>query len=200
MSVVPECPFEWRRDVYLDIDLPATAERPGLFLLTPDKVTDTYVGWLNDPLINMYLESRFALDTVESTCAFVRTMLDSPENLFLGISGPGTGAHVGNIKLGPINAFHQTAEIGILIGARDAWGKGIGTSAISLLAGLAAEQLSIRKVTAGCYASNVGSQRAFEKAGFVVEGVRPRQVLVPGGEDDLVLMGKCVTGPGQDVG
>ena len=32
-----------------------------LFVLTPDAVSDAYVGWLNDPEINQYLESRFVV-------------------------------------------------------------------------------------------------------------------------------------------
>jgi RimJ/RimL family protein N-acetyltransferase len=45
-------------------------------------------------------------------------------------------------------------------------------------------------VTAGCYASNLGSKRAFEKAGYTIEGIRPRQLLLNGQPEDLVLMGK----------
>jgi ribosomal-protein-alanine N-acetyltransferase len=176
----------------LDVDVPPAFGCAGLFLLTPAHVSSAYVGWLNDPEINQYLESRFVAHTIESTRAFVGSVLDSPDSLFLGIRAPDTGTHVGNIKLGPISAYHRTGDIGLLIGERSAWGKGVGTSAIEGLVRIATEQLSLRKLTAGCYASNIGSRRAFEKAGFLLEGVRPKQFLLNGRSEELVLLGKCL--------
>jgi RimJ/RimL family protein N-acetyltransferase len=163
-----------------------------LFVLRPDDVTDAYVGWLNDGAVNQYLESRFASHTIETTRTFVADQLASPHNLFLGIRLRPTGRHVGNIKIGPINTLHRTAEIGILIGDRTAWGMGVATAAIRAVAEIAERSLALRKITAGCYASNVGSRRAFEKAGFAVEGVRPRQLLLNGEPEDMIVMGKCL--------
>lgn len=173
----------------LPIDIPPRNGEVGLFLLTPDHVSEAYVSWLNDPLTNQYLESRYTIHTAESTRAFVASILGSPNNLLLGIRSPDSHAHVGNIKLGPINETHGSADIGILIGERAAWGKGIATSAITRLADVARTQLGLRKLTAGCYASNVGSKKAFEKAGFEIEGVRKAQFLMAGHPEDLVLLG-----------
>jgi ribosomal-protein-alanine N-acetyltransferase len=168
-----------------------------LFLLTPDDVSEQYVSWLNDHEVNQFLESRFQSHTLASTRAFVAEALASRDNLFLGIrtrpavDSP-SGRHVGNIKLGPINEHHRTSEVGILIGDRAAWGRGVATAAIATLCDISRIQLSLRKVTAGCYAANVGSQRAFEKAGFAVEAVRKQQVLLNGVPEDVVLMGRCL--------
>ena len=172
------------------------AHRPldgvSLFLLTPDLVGDAYVEWLNDPVVNRYLERRFAAHTLDSTREFVRAMYESSDNLLLGIRSAETGGHVGNIKIGPLNRQHGTGEIGILVGERRAWRKGIATAAIRIMCDIARDSLALRKVTAGCYASNVGSQRAFEKAGFEVEGVRKQQLICDGVPEDLVLLGKVL--------
>jgi ribosomal-protein-alanine N-acetyltransferase len=161
-----------------------------LFLLRPEHVTADYVAWLNDPEINQFLESRFERHTIDSTIAFVEGVLDSPDSLLLGIRSRSSGRHVGNIKVGPVNWRHETGDVGILVGDRSAWGKGIATDAIKAMTGIARDLLSLRKVTAGCYASNLGSKRAFEKAGYTIEGIRPRQLLLNGQPEDLVLMGK----------
>lgn len=163
-----------------------------LFVLRPDDVTDAYAAWLNNPAINQYLELRFFPHTVTSTREYVASMLVSPDNLFLGIRSVVLGRHVGNIKLGPVNQHHGTAEIGIVIGDRHAWGRGLATQAIQVIADIARQELKLRKVTAGCYESNVGSKRAFEKAGFVIEGVRPGQVLANGKPEALILMGRLL--------
>ncbi len=178
--------------MYLDFPHISVEESDSLFVLTPEHVTDSYVSWLNAPEINRYLESRFVTHTVESTRAFVALVLASPNSLFLGIKSHQLGRHVGNIKLGPIDPHHETGDIGILIGDKAAWGKGIATSAIEAISEIAGNRLKLRKLTAGCYASNAGSQRAFEKAGFVVEGVRPAQFLLDGVPEDLVLMGRVL--------
>src|SRR5688572_19759364 len=102
------------------------------FLLEPDLVTERYVGWLNDPLINRYLESRYVTHTLESTRDFVAGALANPDALFLGIRQRSTGLHVGNIKV-ELNRRHGLGEIGILIGERAVHGQGIATTAISML-------------------------------------------------------------------
>jgi RimJ/RimL family protein N-acetyltransferase len=184
--------------MYLDLAPFNPGSRIDLFLLTPDHVSEDYVSWLNDDGVNQFLESRFRSHTLASTRAFVAETLASPDSLFLGIRAqltsdePSGRTHVGNIKLGPIDEHHRTGEVGILIGDRAAWGKGVATAAIALLCDIARTQLSLRKITAGCYAANVGSQRAFQKAGFAVEGVRKQQVLMNGVPEDVVLMGRCL--------
>lgn len=162
-----------------------------LFLLEPQHVTPVYVGWLNDPMVNRHLESRFGTHTLESTAAFVAACLESGKDLFLGIRSHALGGrHVGNIKLGPIDSHHGLGEIGILVGEKDAWGRGIASQAIRMLCDIAREQLQLRKVTAGCYASNVGSEKAFVKAGFEIEGRRRAHFIVGGKPEDLVLMAR----------
>lgn len=164
-------------------------ERVELFLLEEADVSPAYVGWLNDPLVNRFLESRFAFHDEASTRAFVGACLADANVLLLGIRNRMLdGRHVGNIKLGPVDRRHGLGEIGVLIGDREAWGSGIATSAISLLCGIAVQQVGLRKLTAGCYASNVGSERAFLKAGFSIEGRRQRHFLFEHGAEDLVLM------------
>jgi ribosomal-protein-alanine N-acetyltransferase len=181
--------------MYLDLASSHQGSRIALFLLTPDHVSEEYVSWLNDGAVNQFLECRFQSNTLDSTRAFVADALASRASLFLGIrahltADDSSGRHVGNIKLSPIDEHHRTGEIGILIGDKAAWGRGVATAAIMLLCDIARSQLALRKVTAGCYAANVGSQRAFEKAGFEVEAVRKQQVLLNGVPEDVVLMGR----------
>lgn len=160
-----------------------------VFLLEPQHVSDSYVAWLNDPEVNRYLESRFERHTLDSTRAFVENCLRNEKTLMLGIRSPRLGGrHVGNIKV-EINPRHGLGEVGILIGEKEVYGQGVGTQAIRLMSGIARDQLGLRRLTAGCYASNAGSERAFTKAGYVVEGVRPGHFLFEGRPENLVLMG-----------
>jgi len=163
-----------------------------LFLLTPEAVSDDYVAWLADPQVNRYLESRFRPQPRAGVEQFVADMLAGEANLLLGIHSRALDGHVGNIKLGPIDRHHGLGEIGIMIGDRAAWGRGVGSAAIRALEAIARNTLGLRKLTAGCYASNLGSKLAFEKAGFVVEGHRKAHYLLDGRPEDGILLGKII--------
>ena len=66
---------------------------------------------------------------------------------------------------------------------------GGAAAAIRPLTGLAFARLGRHELTAGGYGDHVGSVRSFEKAGFVVEGVRPRHFRLDGKWVDLVQLG-----------
>ena len=138
--------------------------------LEMDDVSKSYVGWLNDPEVNGFLESRFLKQTKTTVKKYVSAIKKDKNYLFLAIVIKDGGKHIGNIKLGPINKVHGFAEIGILIGDKSSWGKGYATEAIKLLVNHAFKNLGLRKLTAGCYETNVGSIKAFQKAGFLEEG------------------------------
>jgi RimJ/RimL family protein N-acetyltransferase len=138
--------------------------------LTSENATTEYVEWLNNNEINQYLESRYTKHTIESIEKFISESNESLHEHLFGIFCKKTGKHVGNIKLGPVNIIYKRAEVGLLIGDKDYWGKGIATQAIQIICDYATNELNLHKVEAGCYSDNVGSLKAFEKVGFIVEG------------------------------
>lgn len=157
-----------------------------LFVLQPTDVSLNYVSWLNNPVVNCYLESRFSKHTQDSTRNFVESCLVDPATLFLGIRYL-DGRHIGNIKIA-VNRDHKLGEVGILIGETDVWGKGIASKSISMILEIAKTELGLRKLTAGCYASNLGSQKAFLKAEFHIECHRKDHFLLNDKPEDLILM------------
>lgn len=151
-------------------------------------VNETYYRWMNDPAVIGFLESRFLPNSMERLLEFVDEQR-SKGALFLAIWLTGEDKHIGNIKVGPIDWIHRRAEVGLLIGEKDCWGKGYAAEAIRLVAAHAFRGLNLRRLTAGCYADNLGSIRAFEKAGFAREGVRKAHFFHGGGYVDEVLLG-----------
>ena len=148
----------------------------------------SYVRWLVDPDINRFLESRFQNHSEESLRGYINTMNASSDTLLLGIFLNNDSRHIGNIKLGPVNADHHHAAIGILLGERDCWGKGYATEAIALLSDYAFEILGLHKLIAGYYESNAASGGAFSKVGFIEEGHLKQHCRSDGGWQDSVMM------------
>lgn len=159
--------------------------------LAPDEVTASYLGWLTDSEINRYLEVRFSPPkSIEQLKAFIESTNASDDSLMLGIFLRSVRRHIGNIKLGPIDRHHSVADIGLLVGDKGQWGKGYASIAISLLSDYAFSSLRLAKLTAGCYAENHASSRAFLRAGYVIEGRRLSQWQVGGQRQDGILLGK----------
>jgi RimJ/RimL family protein N-acetyltransferase len=68
-------------------------------------------------------------------------------------------------------------------------GRGIGTEAVRQMVEFAFTRCNLRRVHLQAIASNVGAVRAYEKAGFVVEGHQREHAWVRGSYEDIVLMG-----------
>lgn len=70
-----------------------------------------------------------------------------------------------------------------------AWGQGIATAACNMMTKLAFTELNAHKVSADCYASNVGSYKTLEKSGFVPEGRQQDYYKLEQGFDDKLYYG-----------
>lgn len=151
-------------------------------------VTESYYRWLNDPTITQFLECRFYPNTIEKLDEYVKSKQADFNNIFLAIVTKENHRHIGNIKLGPINWIHRFADIGIIIGEKDCWGKGYASEAISLVTKFSFDTLNLHKLTAGCYEMNQGSVKAFQKAGFHIEGIRKSELFYQGAYIDNIVL------------
>ena len=165
-------------------------QRCHLRLLTTADCSERYLGWLRDPEVSRYLETRWQPQTLETVREFVAAMEASPDSYLFAILVD--GQHVGNIKVGPIHPRHAHADVSYFIGERAQWGKGIATDAIRVATRIAFERLGLHRVQAGLYEGNVGSARALEKAGYRFEGRFRRQLRGPHDWEDHLWYGLVV--------
>jgi UDP-4-amino-4,6-dideoxy-N-acetyl-beta-L-altrosamine N-acetyltransferase len=98
--------------------------------------------------------------------------------------------HVGNVWLWAIDVRHRKAEIRIVIGDPGARGRGVGTRALDLVSRYAFEQLGLHRVYAYVLALNPRARRAFEKAGFALEGTLRDDRHVTDGYVDSYLLSR----------
>lgn len=151
-----------------------------------------YLHWMNNPDVVKYTESRFRSYSEEQLRQYIAATNRNPDLVFRAIALRHSGRHIGNIKLGPIDRNHGFGDVGILLGATDCWGHGYATESIELLAEEARSSSALHKLTAGCYAEHTAAIRAFEKAGFQREGIRPSQYRFEGRYVDLVYLGRLL--------
>jgi RimJ/RimL family protein N-acetyltransferase len=155
--------------------------------LDPERdVTDDYVSWLADPAVFRFLGTKFG-QTRASVRAYVERI--TPPNFIAKIVTREGELHVGNIAMQGFDPVHCTIELGILIGAAEARGKGYGREACRLAVTYAFDHLGVHKVTAGTVAPNVAMKKVFLSLGFAIEGTLRQQYLLEGARHDLLRFG-----------
>ena len=154
--------------------------------ITEQDASEDYVQWLNDPLVNQFLETRFYLQDLNAVLGFIRSMVTNPNEHLFTIRLKENDQHIGNIKIGGINTHHNIGDVSLFIGDKNSWGKGIATQAVQLISRYSFEQLTLRKLCAGAYQDNVGSTKAFLKAGYQSDGVLANHYTSNGKPVDLV--------------
>lgn len=112
---------------------------------------------------------------------------EQTDRLDLGIVDRASGELVGEAVLWEWDRHNRNCSFRILIGpaGRD---RGLGTEAVRLILGYAFERLGLHRVSLWVFAHNPRARRAYEKAGFVTEGVERQSLWQDGEWIDAVRM------------
>ena len=153
-----------------------------------DDITDAYIGWLNDAVTMRFSNQRFLRHDRQSSQRYIASFKNSP-NLFFSVREKSNGNAVGTMTA-YISPVHGTADMGILIGDRSAWGQGFGLEAWTMLLHHLLAQPDIRKVTAGTLACNAAMLSLTAKSGMLLDGQRRKQELVDGVPHDILYFAK----------
>ncbi len=168
----------------------------GNLILTGDKVRlrpmeesvlALKVQWYNDPEIRKTLILDEKLELERTRRWFERIRRD-PARLDLVIETP-EGVPIGLIGLLNIDLNHKTAEIIVVIGEKDCWGKGIMYEAESLLIEWAFNMFGLEKIWALARTENLASLITMKKLGFQIEGTLRQEVLLNDGRIDVLRLG-----------
>lgn len=144
------------------------------------------VKYANNPLIAQNLTNIFPHPyTEESGRKFIGFARQHDPIRIHAIDVEGEAA--GAIGIHPQDdIFCKNAELGYWL-AEPFWGKGIMTKAIQQIVDYGFETWDLTRIFARPYGTNIGSQRALEKAGFILEA-RLEKTIFKNGEylDELI--------------
>ena len=143
-----------------------------LRVLTEADITDEYIGWINDPATNRFLESRHEYQTEALCRSHIRKSAKNGD-VFWGIFDNKSHKHIGNIKLSNINVRYRRAVLSLVVGKSQFRGVGLGTTAIGLVTEFGFKKLGLHKIEAGVYETNTPSLRAFRKNDYNICGFFP---------------------------
>ena len=145
--------------------------------------------WINDPQIGEFLVFHFPYSLDQEMAWFDNKQKPNDRGVVLGIVDRETDRHIGNVGLHGIDWVNSVAEIGIMIGEKEYWSRGLGTDAIETMLRYAFSDLNLEKVFLRVYGFNKRAIRSYEKCGFVVEATLRDDVFKKGSYHDTIVMG-----------
>ena len=98
---------------------------------------------------------------------FVEENLNATDSILWGIWTLEPDRLVGSVRLHNMDDETNSCDIGVCVFDRSVWGKGVASRAIREVCNWGYEYLDLQTVVAGIEAENLGSWKAFTKAGFV---------------------------------
>jgi RimJ/RimL family protein N-acetyltransferase len=146
--------------------------------------------WVNDVETVKYLSSRFwAPQTLLDTQQFLENMLQSSHSgcNFI-IADLKDERYIGQLDLFRLNWKLRCGELGMVIGSAEERGCGVGTEALGLILGYAFQSLGLERVELEVDMGNHAAIRCYEKAGFVLEGVKRHAYFRDGAFCDLGML------------
>jgi RimJ/RimL family protein N-acetyltransferase len=150
---------------------------------------ERYLSWMNDEEVTRGLASGAFPTTIEDLKKYIQNVTSSRNAVMFAVCDKQNDLHIGNIKLDNFDWVNRTCELGLLLGDRSYWGKGIGTHVMELTLRYAFHQLNIRKIVLAVYANNPAAIRLYEKTGFQKEGCLKAQIFYKGEYIDKYFMG-----------
>lgn len=144
-----------------------------------------YLDWLRDKDLMRYSEQRHRTHTKESSKAYLESFIKT-SNYFWAIEAKEfDGRHIGSINA-YVDVVNSVADMGLLVGARCARGKGYGLEAWRGAMDFLFDVLGVRKVSAGAMSINRPMLAIMERSGMVPDGMRRKHFVCEGREVDVV--------------
>jgi len=155
-----------------------TSPRLVLRPITLDHASDSYVSWINDVLVNKYLDSSGNY-SMEKLISYLHEVVKN-ESYFWAIHIANSNKHIGNIKIDSISERNGIGVYGILMGDRNEWGNGYAKEASQIVLDFCFKKLGLRKISLGVIEDNIAAVQLYEKLGFIKEGLLLKHGLYDG--------------------
>ena len=105
------------------------------------------------------------------------------------------GRYLGEVVLNDLDADNESVGFRIALAPADVRGQGYGTEATAAVVGHAFDDLGVHRVALEVFDFNPRARRAYEKAGFTVEGRQRDALLWDGAWADSLSMGILARDP-----
>lgn len=158
-------------------------------VLRPITLEDTplIIKWRNTPSVqqNFIFRQPFTREMHEG---WMKTKVATGQVIQYIIETVEDHRPIGSVYLRDIDLANNCAEYGIFIGEEDARNQGIGTETARLFVKYGFEVLGLHRIYLRLISGNAPAYHAYQKAGFVQEGIFRDMVWLDGRYQDIVFM------------
>lgn len=144
--------------------------------------------WFNDPEVTHYMFTGQKPTTLEQVQHIMQHDVASNNVVMIAVDKE-TSTVIGLVGLYEIHDTAKKAEMRIIIGNKDFWGKGYGTELTEVITFYGFDRLNLHRIHLGYTAANGAAAGAYTNAGYVQEGVRRDDIYRNSRYYDSVLMG-----------
>ena len=151
--------------------------------LEPEDASERYLGWLNDPEVTRYLQARFTDYSID----LLRQYIVSHDNVTRFLFGIFTqdGLHIGNYSF-RVNKLHEKANIGVMVGDKEYWGKGVIIESRTAILDFAFDVLGLFKIKGAALSNNRAAVFNYQRQGWAREGIRKGEFVCDGVRVDCI--------------
>lgn len=143
--------------------------------------------WVNDPEIRALIGETRPL-TASGAETYLQKLQTDESRVWFIIVERATQRPIGECGLLRMMPAWRTTDLSIILGEREAWGKGYGTEAITLLMNYAFGFLNFHRIAIGVVGFNQRALRFYEKVGFQREGLQREGYFYDHQYHDFVMM------------
>jgi RimJ/RimL family protein N-acetyltransferase len=129
------------------------------------------VEWINDNDVTCLMFTGLRPANAELLAEQWAQDQRSSSEVVFAVCDQQTDELIGTTGLYSVNWVMRTAEFRVFIGNKTFWDRGIGTDCTKLMIVYGFDKLNLNKVWLGVNAENKRGAHAYEKAGFVHEGI-----------------------------
>ncbi|HEY3316021.1 MAG TPA: GNAT family protein [Bacillota bacterium] len=151
------------------------------------KDRDLILKWINDEEVMPYITAHLPYSEAFEEAWIERVSRSEADRVFVINTAEGTP--IGTIGLHGINHHDLSAELGVSIFEKSHWGRGYGPDAIVSLLRFVFDEMNFHRVQLFVHEDNQRAKRAYEKCGFVQEGLLRAKHFRGGRYTNSYLMG-----------
>ncbi len=158
---------------------------------------DRFLVWINDPDVTENLLQQLPISSVEEKSWYEKMMALPPARHVMvieirkssdGITRSDEWIAIGNIQFISMDERLGSASVGIMIGEKDHWDNGYGTEAMQLMLAHGFNTLNLNRIYLSVCKKNLRGIRAYEKAGYKLEGTLREAHYQHGEYSDMLIM------------
>lgn len=147
--------------------------------------------WINDPAL-VRLHGPFRPVDERAHRSWLESLRTATSQVVFAIRAASDDRLMGIVFLTDIHPVFRSAELRVRLGDAGDRGRGFGTEAVDLCCRFGFENFGLQRIALHVFSDNAAALRAYEKAGFVREGLARRGALIAGDWKDVVLMARLM--------